>query len=141
MVHSSSDAAVLVARVLLAYVYLYAAYLNAKPENRDWLLTHTALLFPSGTSPLLIKLSAFIGVAMMFVGGFSVLVGLATWLGCVVLIAFTILGYLQHRKEVEFATKTADALAAEVEPLAAASNNATLIRQHLMDQRVSAYSG
>lgn len=51
MFHFSDDTAVLVARIMVAY----------------------------GTSSLLIKLSAFIGVAMMFVGGFSVdqyLVGL-----------------------------------------------------------------
>jgi hypothetical protein len=46
MSHFASDVAVLAARLALAYVYLYAAYLNAKWANRDWLLSHTALLFP-----------------------------------------------------------------------------------------------
>ena len=77
---------------------------------------------------------------MMFAGGLSVLAGLATWLGCAVLILFTALGYLQHCKEVAFATATADALGPELEPLIAAAKNANEIRGHLLNLKVSAYS-
>jgi hypothetical protein len=58
-----------------------------------------------------------------------------------VLILFTALGYLQHCKEVAFATATADALGTELAPLIAAAKNANEIRGHLLNLRVSAYSG
>ena len=141
MSHFSSDLAVLVARGLLGYVYLYAAYLNAKPDNRGWLLSHMAFLFPAGTSEFLVNASAFAGIAMMFAGCLSVLAALATWLGCAVLIVFRALGYLQHCKEVAFATTTADALGTELEPLIAAAKNANDIRGDLLNLKVSAYSG
>src|SRR5436305_211466 len=114
MSHYPTDIAALLARIALAYVYLYAAYLNSKPESREWLLTHTAMLFPAGTSPSLSNAAAFIGMAMMFVGGTSLLLGLATWMGCAALIAFTILGFLQHSKEAQMATALADTLTAEI---------------------------
>jgi hypothetical protein len=78
---------------------------------------------------------------MMFAGGFLVLVGLATWIGCALLIVFTLLGYWQHCKEVQFATKTADALSAQVNPLLADANNGNVIRGQLLNLRISAYSG
>jgi uncharacterized membrane protein YphA (DoxX/SURF4 family) len=137
----SLDIAVLVGRVAVAYVYLYAGYLNGKSENREWLLTHTALLLPTGTSPLLIKIIAFIGVAMMVIGGVSVLLGLATVWGSALLILFTLLGYLQHNKEVQFATKVSNALLTEIKPLIATSTDAELIRRNLQNLSISAYSG
>jgi uncharacterized membrane protein YphA (DoxX/SURF4 family) len=137
----SKDLTVLVARLALSYVYLYAGYLNVKRANREWLLSHTALLLPSGTSPFFIGAAAFVGVAMMFAGGFLVLVGLATWFGCALLIVFTILGYWQHCREVEFATTTADALSAQVDPLLAGASNGNGIRGQLSNLRISAYSG
>ncbi len=135
------DAGLFLARLAIAYVFLYAAYLNAKAENREWLVTHTGLLFPSGSSKNLIKVAACVGVAMMFAGGASMFLGLAIWVGATMLIAFTVLGYLQHRKEVELSTCLANALVAETEPLLAAATNAKAIRQLLLDLRVSAYSG
>jgi uncharacterized membrane protein YphA (DoxX/SURF4 family) len=141
MSHFANDLTVLAARLALAYVYLYAAYLNAKWANRDWLLSHTALLFPTGTSSFLVGAAAFIGVAMMFAGGFLVLVGLATWVGCALLIVFTLLGYWQHCKEVQFATETADALSAQVDLLFAGANNGKVIGGQLLNLRISAYSG
>jgi uncharacterized membrane protein YphA (DoxX/SURF4 family) len=80
----------------IACVYLCAAYLNARSENREWLLTHTALLLPAGTSQLLTKVVAFICIAMMLIGGVSVLLGMVTASGSALLILFTLLGYVQH---------------------------------------------
>lgn len=136
-----ADLGIFVSRLAIAYVYLYAAYLNAKPENREWLITHTALLFPSRTSQARIRAVAFIGVAMMFVGGTAMLLGFATWIGAAILIIFTVLGYLQHRKEVELATHLANSIATKTEPLLAAVPDAGTIRQLQLDLRVSAYSG
>jgi uncharacterized membrane protein YphA (DoxX/SURF4 family) len=141
MAHSWADEAVLLARIALAYVYLYAAYLNAKSDNRDWLVTHTALLLPRGASQGLIKAAAFLGVAMMFVGGASVMLGFALWIGAATLIVFTIMGYMQHRAEVSLAIRLADDLVAQADPLLATVANAAKIRQLLLDLRISAYSG
>jgi uncharacterized membrane protein YphA (DoxX/SURF4 family) len=135
------DVAILCGRSALAYVYMYAGYLNAKSENRDWLFHHTAFLFPPHTSRTLVVASAIVGVVMMLAGGILILFGLANWLGCATLMVFTLFGYFQHRKEVEFAAKIADSLSANLESHIVALSKPELIRADLLDQRVSAYRG
>jgi uncharacterized membrane protein YphA (DoxX/SURF4 family) len=48
------------------------------------------------TSQLLTKVVAFICIAMMLIGGVSVLLGMVTASGSALLILFTLLGYVQH---------------------------------------------
>lgn len=107
----------LVVRLTVAYVYLYALYLNAHDKAaRTWLLEHTAYLFPNTEEPLrskLAKWSAVAGMMMMFVGSISILLGLKGRIGGLLLLLFTAGGIYQHRREREVAM----AVASKVAPL------------------------
>jgi len=98
-------------RVTLAYVYLYALYLNTHDEAaRMWLITHTAYLFPGLPEPrrtLLAKIFAIIGMLMMLFGGLSILFGAEPRAGAFLLLVFTAGGIYQHRREREVAMETA----------------------------------
>ena len=114
----------LVVRLTIAYVYLYALYLNTHDAAaRSWLIEHTAYLFPNTPEPqrtTLAKLGAFAGMAAMFLGSVSVLLGLEGRIGGLLLLLFTAGGIYQHRREREVAM----AVAAKVEPLVPAVGKA-----------------
>src|SRR2546428_10591441 len=95
----------LVVRLAIAYVYLYALYMNTHDRAaRHWLLEHTAYLFPHTPEPrrtLLTKWAASLGMACMLLGGVSVLLGLEHRIGSLLLLVFTAAGTYQHRRERE----------------------------------------
>jgi len=126
----------LVVRLTMAYVYLYALYMNTHDAAaRSWLIEHTAYLFPKTPEPQrtkFAKIGALLGMAMMLLGGVSILLGLEGRIGGLLLVLFTAGGIYQHRREREVAM----AIAAKVEPLvpqAAKADFSTL--------QWSAYSG
>jgi hypothetical protein len=107
----------LVVRLTVAYVYLYALYLNTHDAAaRSWLIEHTAYLFPNMAEPQrsrFAKIGALAGAGMMLLGGVSILLGLEGRIGGLLLLLFTGGGIYQHRREREVAM----AIAVKVEPL------------------------
>jgi len=126
----------LVVRLTIAYVYLYALYLNTHDgPARKWLVEHTAYLFPNTPEPLRSKLAKWIsiaGMAMMFLGSLSVLLGLEGRIGALLLLFFTAGGIYQHRREREVAM----AAASKVDPLVPAAG-----KPDFSTLQWSAYSG
>lgn len=116
------DFAWLVIRVALAAVYLYAAYRNTKDQiARKWTLNHTALLFDlypqvipldlrDGVVSNKIKFFAWSGMAIMYIGSTSILLGLEGRLGGALLAVFTAVGIYQHKREAARALVVADAV-------------------------------
>ncbi len=107
----------LAVRLSMAYVYLYALYLNTHDAAaRTWLLQHTAYLFPNVPEPrrsTYARVGAIAGMVMMFLGGISILLGLEGRIGGALLLVFTAGGIYQHRREREVAME----VAAKTEPL------------------------
>jgi uncharacterized membrane protein YphA (DoxX/SURF4 family) len=126
----------LVVRLSMAYVYLYALYLNTHDAAaRSWLVQHTAYLFPNTPEPqrtTFAKIGAIVGMAMMFLGGVSILLGLEGRIGGLLLLVFTAGGIYQHRREREVAME----VAARAEPFVAAAGKADF-----STVQWSAYSG
>lgn len=97
---SLEEAAFLLARAGVAFVYLYAAYLNTR--SMDWTVDHTAILF-RGTgleqNRSFLKLAASVGVVTMYCGALSVLFGFEGRAGALMLAMFTACGIVIHRRE------------------------------------------
>jgi uncharacterized membrane protein YphA (DoxX/SURF4 family) len=123
-------------RLGIAYVYLFALYMNVRDEtSRKWLLDHTAYLFATVAEPtksFLIKWAAVLGMLTMFVGGVSILLGLEGRAGALLLFVFTALGIYQHGFEIKVAQDAAARVAAQI-PAAAQADFSTV--------QWSAYSG
>lgn len=94
------QAALLVLRLGIAYVFIYAAWKNT--ENAvawTWTTNETALLFknwPNAQRENLARLCSIIGMGMMYGGGVSVLVGLEPRIGGLLIAAFCLLGIRIH---------------------------------------------
>lgn len=105
-------------RLGMGYVYLFAFYKNTEnAAARQWLVDHTAYLFPSVPEPRktqLARLFAFVGAATMLVGGLMVLLGMEGRIGALLLLVFTLGGIYQHRRECEVATALGEKLSREV---------------------------
>jgi uncharacterized membrane protein YphA (DoxX/SURF4 family) len=99
-------------RVGIGYVYLFALYKNTEnTAARQWLVEHTAYMFPSWSEPVRTrraKVLAWIGMAMMLVGGLSVLIGIEGRAGAGLLFGFTAIGIYQHKREREVAMAIAE---------------------------------
>jgi uncharacterized membrane protein YphA (DoxX/SURF4 family) len=110
----------LAVRLTMAYVYLYALYLNThNAESRGWLVQHTAYLFRKTPEPrrkTYAHFGAIAGSLMMFLGGISILVGLQGRIGGFLLLLFTAGGIYQHRREREVAMTIAESLDPLVPP-------------------------
>ena len=91
----------LIARITMAYVFLYAAWLNTR--NRDswnWTVGQTMLIlgvFPEAKRHRAAVYCAIAGMIMMYGGGVSVLFGLEGRLGALALMIFSALGMGIHR--------------------------------------------
>jgi uncharacterized membrane protein YphA (DoxX/SURF4 family) len=107
----------LAVRVALGYVYLLALYKNTVPAGAwKWTVDHTAYMFAKVPEPRrtsLAKLFAVAGMAMMLLGGLSVLLGIEGRLGALLLLVFTVGGVYSHKREREVAME----LAQKVSPL------------------------
>lgn len=95
-----TDLALLILRLTLAWVFLYAGYRNVETEaSRTWLVSETALLFahlPEPQRMAYAKPAAFVGAGIMLIGGAGVLLGVEPRLCGGALVVFSLLGMLIH---------------------------------------------
>jgi uncharacterized membrane protein YphA (DoxX/SURF4 family) len=107
------DAGLLILRLGIGYVFLYAAWKNTENAAAwKWTVTETAVLFknrPEDERARLASTSALAGVVMMYGGGASVLLGLEPRLGGLILGVFSILGMRIHAIRRDEAKEAADA--------------------------------
>lgn len=94
------DVALLVLRLSIAYVFLYAAWRNTENAAAwNWTVNETAILFrrlgPERRQSIA-KLAALAGMAMMYGGGGSILLGVESRLGGIAITAFSLLGMRIH---------------------------------------------
>jgi uncharacterized membrane protein YphA (DoxX/SURF4 family) len=106
----------LAVRVTIGYVYLFALYMNTRDSAaRKWTLDHTAYMFPKLREPNRTRIAllfAVAGMAMMGLGGVSILLGLEGRIGAFLLLIFTAGGIYSHKCEREVAM----AVSAKIEP-------------------------
>lgn len=100
---NSYDTSILFLRAGIAFLYLYAAYMNSKDKiSLQWTIENTKPLFRNtrfSEDSLLIKIFAYFGITLMYVGGLSILVGIEARLGALMLLAFTIGGTVVHSRQ------------------------------------------
>jgi hypothetical protein len=91
----------LLARAGVAYVFLYAAWMNTRnAASWNWTVGQTELILgfvPERNRSGAAVLCSVAGMAMMYGGGLSVLLGLEGRLGALALIIFSALGMAVHR--------------------------------------------
>lgn len=112
---NNPDITIFLLRFAIAFLYIYAAYRNSKDQiSLQWTIENTKPLFRNtkfAENISVIKFSAYSGIAIMYVGGISVLIGLEARLGALLLLAFTIGGTVIHNRQKndakEIATKNA----------------------------------
>lgn len=106
----------LVIRLAVGIVYLFALYMNVRNSAaRAWLLEHTEYMVPKSMKRFGKQLTLLIavgGMALMFFGSVSILLGLEGRIGGLLLFIFTAFGILQHKRE----RQVAQGLASSVEP-------------------------
>ena len=107
------EAALLVLRLSEAYVFLYAAWLNTKNAQAwQWTVCETGLLFqglPEQTAKTLALYASLAGMAMMYGGGISILLGIEPRLGGLRIAAFSLMGMRIHHIHRDQAWKAAQA--------------------------------
>jgi uncharacterized membrane protein YphA (DoxX/SURF4 family) len=111
------DVALLVLRLSVAYVFLYAAWKNTENAAAwQWTVNETALLFPHLAEPgrtSLARLSSIAGMIMMYGGGASILLGIEPRLGGILIAVFSLMGMRIHairRAEAKKAAEAGDAM-------------------------------
>jgi uncharacterized membrane protein YphA (DoxX/SURF4 family) len=96
---TADDIAILILRLGVAGIYLYAAYQNTK-FFKDYTVPETALLFrgtPWQDNAQLARVAAAAGLAVMYVGAALIALGCGARIGASMIAGFTALGYLIHR--------------------------------------------
>jgi uncharacterized membrane protein YphA (DoxX/SURF4 family) len=110
----TSDLAWIGLRALAAWVYLWAFYRNVRDAPaRAWTVSHTALMLRFLDEPTRRRVAPVLATAamgMMVFGGLSILIGFEGRLGALLLLAFTAVGYYQHRCEYQEAMAIAERL-------------------------------
>ena len=115
---ASNDLAHLILRVSVAWVFLYAAWGNTSTAAAwQWTKGESALFYPNVAEPLRSKLaliSAIIGMALMYFGGLSLLLGLEPRLGGLAVAAFSLMGMRVHAIRRNDALRTATSNTSDV---------------------------
>lgn len=113
----SLDLALLVLRLSLAFVFLYAAWKNTENAAAwQWTVNETGLLFQSLPEPgktTLARLASIAGMIVMYGGGASILFGVEPRIGGALIAAFSIMGtriYAIRRAEALKAAQSGDAM-------------------------------
>lgn len=108
------ETGLLLLRASLAWVFLYAAWANmSTPAAWAWTQGESALFFPRAPEARrrrLGRVAAIVGMAMMVLGGASVLAGVEPRLGGLALAVFSLMGMRVHairREEARAAAGTA----------------------------------
>jgi len=89
-------------RLGIGWLYLYAAFMNSRNKaSLQWTRDNTAILFRNTSlagNAGFIRLTAIGGLACMYVGGLSVLIGLEARIGAFLLLIFTVGGTVIHHR-------------------------------------------
>jgi uncharacterized membrane protein YphA (DoxX/SURF4 family) len=111
------DIALLVLRVSMAFVFLYAAWKNTENAAAwTWTKNETALLFrglPEPERARVARLVALLGMVMMYAGGLSILLAIEPRLGGLAIAVFSAMGMAIHairRDEAKAAGESGDAM-------------------------------
>lgn len=107
------DLAILLLRLGVAWVFLYAAWKNSENKAaRDWTANETSLLFrkfPEEQRKRLGRICAVIGLVMMYGGGLSILLGVEPRAGGLAIALFSALGMRIHAIRRDEAKQAGDA--------------------------------
>lgn len=108
---ANPDLAILFLRLGIAFLYIYAAYMNSKDKvSLEWTIENTKPLFRNtkidGNSTA-IKFFAYFGILIMYVGGVSVLLGIEPRVGAFLLLIFTVGGTVIHWQQKNDAREVA----------------------------------
>ena len=110
---STFDLAVLVLRLSVAYVMLFAAWKNTENKTAwTWTINETGIMFsnlPTEPRQKIARLSAIIGMCMMYFGGLSILLGVEPRLGGLFIAVFCLMGMRIHAIRRDEAKQAADA--------------------------------
>lgn len=97
------DTACFALRLGIAFLYIYAAFMNSKDKiSLQWTIDNTRPLFRNTSfekNEQVIRVFAYCGIAIMYIGGASVLFGIEARLGAILLLAFTIGGTIIHNRQ------------------------------------------
>lgn len=100
---NNNDTSILLLRAGIAFLYLYAAYMNSKDKiSLQWTIQNTKPLFRNtkyAENIPLIKFFAYCGIAIMYIGGLGILIGIEARLGAFMLLAFTVGGTVIHNRQ------------------------------------------
>lgn len=128
MIPLDQDWALLLLRLGIAWVFLYAAWMNSRDKaSRDWTANETAILFrgtPLAGAARLIRVFSMIGVAIMYAGGLGLALGVLPRLAALMLFVFTVPGIVIHIRNRADALKVGGELEAAVPQAQAAPASA-----------------
>lgn len=97
------DTGVLLVRGGIAFLYLYAAYMNSRNKaSMQWTIENTKPLFVNTRFANNIAFNtrcAYLGIISMYAGGISILLGIEGRLGALLLALFTVGGTIIHRRQ------------------------------------------
>jgi len=111
--------AVLFLRFGIAFLYLYAAYMNSRDKaSLQWTIENTKPLFRNtqlADNTSFIRFFAYSGVLLMYLGGLSVLLGIEARVGALLLLLFTAGGSIIHHRQKNDAKEIAVSNSANAE--------------------------
>lgn len=97
------DTSILFLRAGIAFLYLYAAYMNSKDKiSLQWTIENTKPLFRNTKlveNISAMKFFAYCGILIMYAGGISILIGIEARAGAFLLLVFTIGGTVIHSRQ------------------------------------------
>ena len=97
------DTSILFLRVGIAFLYLYAAYMNSKDKiSLQWTIDNTKPLFRNtklAENIFAMNFFAYCGILIMYIGGISILIGIEARAGAFLLLVFTIGGTVIHSRQ------------------------------------------
>lgn len=121
MESTASAIGLLVMRIAVAYVFLYAAWMNSRHKaSWQWTIGQTALILgfiPETSRHRAAIIAAVMGMVMMYGGGLSILVGAEGRLGGAALIVFCALGMAIHAVNRKQALELGNEIGAAAPPL------------------------
>jgi uncharacterized membrane protein YphA (DoxX/SURF4 family) len=115
---TADDVAILILRLGVGGIYLYAAYQNTR-FFKSYTVPETALLFKHSSlaqNQAFIKLAAAVGLAVMYSGAGLIVLGVVARAGAILLAVFTAMGWLIYRQRWLEAQEYASTAPPEADP-------------------------